>query len=460
MSAALILVILVLAHQTRLAPRLRMDGHRRARERVVVGCVGERTVQPLRHALRYRLGPPEAALRHRILLPVLGERYGAALQDGSIVVRRESGRFTVTYFDHVFPLPPRSLDNLLASAAEHCASDELAFLADAASHLPPATATDESSVSRRHRDKEVLRLLLADLCARQPTVAAADAVVHEISASPEKLDGLLERQNYRLAFWRAADRDLDYRRFFDINALIALRVNDPHVFADTHALILRWLNEGVLDGVRIDHIDGLRDSDLYLDRLRERAPVRRAPGSSRPRSSRRAPAAWPIAETTGYDFLNVADGLFVDPSAEASLTDTYDEFIGERLDYAEVARENKLRMLRESLGSDVNRLTALLLDVSQGRWPARDFMRYELQDALREIVADTPVYRTYIRAEGGPLTVACNLAGERRRVPLAGGPRRILLASTDGLELAADSIERLAECVAIALRRNAPRLAV
>lgn len=346
--------------------------------------------------------PPEAKLRHRIVLPILGERYGAALEDRLIAVRRDGGRFTATYYDHVFPLAPRALDRLLALAAERCASDELAFLADASLRLPPATATDAANVALRHRDKEVLRLLLASLFERQPHVAAAvDEAAREISDSPEQLDELLDRQNYRLTYWRAADRELDYRRFFDINTLIALRVNDLRVFDDTHTLILRWLDEGVLDGVRVDHIDGLRDPDLYLRRLHERAPDAKIWVEKILERGERLPASWPVAGTTGYDFLNVAGGLFVDQAAEEAMTDIYAEFIGERLDYAEIVRENKLRVLRESLGSDVNRLTALLLDVSQGHWPARDFMRYELQEALRELAADMPVYRTYIRAEEG-----------------------------------------------------------
>ena len=271
--------------------------------------------------------PPEAKLRHRILLPVLGERYGVALRDRSIGLRRDGGTFTVTYVDQEFPVAPRSLDRLLAIAAERCGSDELAFLADASLQLPPATATDDASVERRHRDKEVLRALLAGLFERRPaTAAAVDAVTREIAEVPDALDELLERQNYRLTHWRAADRELDYRRFFDVNTLIALRVHEPRVFADTHALILRWLEDGVLDGVRIDHIDGLRDPDLYLRTLRERAPAAKIWVEKILERGERLPARWPVAGTTGYDFLNIAGGLFVDPAAEGLLTDFYAEF--------------------------------------------------------------------------------------------------------------------------------------
>ena len=179
-------------------------------------------------------------------------------------------------------------------------------------------------------------------------------------------------------------------------------MHDARVFAGTHALILRWIDEGLLDGVRIDYIDGLRDPDTYLRRLRGRAPRPKVWVEKILERGEHLPTNWPIAGTTGYDFMNVARGLFVDPAAETPLTDFYAEFVsGEVPDYAEMARENKLRMLRESLGSDVNRITALLLDVCQRYWPARDFSGHELQEALREVIADFPVYRTYIRAEEG-----------------------------------------------------------
>ncbi len=360
--------------------------------------------------------PPEAKLRDRILLPILGERYGTALLDRSLVLRREGGAFTIAYHDHVVPVAPRSLGRLLALAAARCDCEELAFLADASTELPPATATDSVSVARRHRDKEVLRRLLAELFEHRPEAAAAvDAVAKEIEGNPQLFDELLERQNYRLTFWRASDRELDYRRFFDINSLAALRVHDPGVFADTHALILRWLDKGILDGVRIDHIDGLRDPDLYLTSLHERAPGAKIWVEKILEQGERLTERWPIAGTTGYDFLNVAGGLFVDRRAEEPLTKHYAEIASEeQADYVEIARENKLRVLRESLGSDVNRLTALLQDICQQHWPARDFTRHELQEVLRELVADFPVYRTYVRAEEGVET-----DGDRRTVVAA-----------------------------------------
>lgn len=346
--------------------------------------------------------PPEAKLRNAVLMPILGDHYGRELEAGEIRLTREDGGFVVRYKDHALPVAPRSLDTLLALAAERCGSDELAFLADAFGQLPLASRTDATSAMRRHRDKEVLRRIIGDLCQRDAAIAdAIDATLTEINADPQALDEMLDRQNFRLTYWRAAERELDYRRFFDINTLVGLRTEDERVFDDTHALILRWLAQGALDGLRVDHIDGLRDPEAYLRRLREHAPDAWIVVEKILESGERLPATWPVAGTTGYDFLNIAGGLYVDPAGEAPMTELYASFTGQPVDYAEVVREKKLLVLRETLGSDVNRLTALWLAICQRRWRFRDYTRHELGEALRETLASMPVYRTYVRAEPG-----------------------------------------------------------
>ena len=346
--------------------------------------------------------PPEAKLRNTVLMPILGDHYGRVLEAGDIRIAREGGSFVVRYYDHALPVAPRSLDAPLAQAAERCGSDELAFLADAFGQLPLASRTDATSAMRRHRDKEVLRRLLGDLCQRDTAVAdAIDATLTELNATPQALDEMLERQNFRLTYWRAAERELDYRRFFDINTLVGLRAEDERVFDDTHALVLRWLADGALDGLRVDHIDGLRDPEAYLRRLRERAPEIWIVTEKILEMGERLPATWPIEGTTGYDFLNLVGGLYVDPAGEQPLTELYTSFTGEPGDYAELVREKKLLALRETLGSDVNRLTALWLTICQRRWRTRDYTRHELGEALRETIASLPIYRTYVRAEPG-----------------------------------------------------------
>ena len=296
--------------------------------------------------------PPEARLRNTVLLPVLGDHYGRVLESGELCVHREGARFTIRYFDNRFPVGPRTLDTLLATAAERCGSDELVFIADALARLPLPTNRDIDIAARRHRDKEVMLGLLARLCAEQPVVAGAvDAVLGEINASPDALDELLEHQNYRLAYWRTAGQELGYRRFFDINSLAGLRMEDERVFEDTHALVLSWLAEGIADGVRIDHIDGLREPETYLRRLFSAClggwivVEKILEGDEKLRDS------WPVAGTTGYEFLNRAGGLCVDPDGEEALTRIYEEFMGEATDYHALVREKKRLVLRESLGS-------------------------------------------------------------------------------------------------------------
>lgn len=346
--------------------------------------------------------PPEAKLRNTVLMPILGDHYGRELEAGEIRLAREGGSFIVRYKDHILPVAPRSLDTLLAQAAERCGSDELAFLADAFGQLPHAARTDTISAMRRHRDKEVLRGLLDDLCQRDTAVAdAIDATLTELNATPQALDDALERQNFRLTYWRAAERELDYRRFFDINTLVGLRAEDERVFDDTHALVLRWLTQGALDGLRIDHIDGLRDPEAYLRRLREHAPDAWVVVEKILETGERLPGMWPVAGTTGYDFLNMVGGLYVDTANAGPMTELYTSFTGQPGEYAEVVREKKLLVLRETLGSDVNRLTALWLTICQQRWRFRDYTRHELGEALRETIASLPIYRTYVRAEPG-----------------------------------------------------------
>lgn len=343
--------------------------------------------------------PPEAKLRNTVLLPILGDHYGRVLEAGEITLVRDGGSFAFHYFEHAVPVAPRSLDSLLGAAARRVGSDELAFLADAFGALPLATATDPISVRRRHRDKEVLRLHLSRLLEREPAIAdALDEVVAEINADPDALDALLERQNYRLAYWRTAGRELGYRRFFDINSLAGLRAESGQVFAATHHRILRWLDRGILDGVRVDHIDGLRDPAEYLRRLREAAPDAWIVVEKILEPDEQLPDTWPIAGTTGYDFLNRVNGLFIDPAGEAPLTALYAEFTGEPTDYHAIVREKKHLVLRELLGSDVNRLTAQLVDICEGHRRFRDYTRHELHEALREVIACFPVYRTYVRA--------------------------------------------------------------
>ncbi|HSF42047.1 MAG TPA: malto-oligosyltrehalose synthase [Thermoanaerobaculia bacterium] len=366
---------------------------------------------------------PQERMRNTVLLPILGDHYGRVLEAGEIHLVRRGGRFEIHYFDHRMPVAPRSLDTLLGEAARRCGSPDLAFIADGYGNLPLATATDRESVARRHRDKEVLAGQLARLCGENPGIAeAVDAVVEEINADPDRLDELLQRQNYRIAFWRTAGQELDYRRFFDVNTLVGLRMEDDGAFADTHARVLDWLARGVLDGLRIDHPDGLRDPKQYFERLRSASPRAWVVVEKILEPGEPLPGDWPVQGTTGYDFLNRVGGLFVDPAGEEPLTRLYAELTGESTVWEAMIHEKKLLVLSELLASDVNRLAEVFLRVCDRHRRFRDYTRFELRQAIREAVAVFPVYRTYVRAEAGEVseldvrevTEALEKARERR----------------------------------------------
>lgn len=352
--------------------------------------------------------PPESKLRNMVLLPVLGDHYGRVLESGELQLERgEDGRFIVRYHEQIFPVSPRSLDELLGSAAQRCRSDALAFIADAFGRLPPSSATDVDAVRRRHRDKEVLREQLLNLCRRESAVAAAiDECVKALNKDADQLDKLLERQNYRLAFWRTAGRELGYRRFFDINTLVGMRTEEEYVFTDTHALILEWLSKGVLDGVRVDHPDGLRDPQRYFERLHDACPQAWIVAEKILEPGERLPGSWPVAGTTGYDFIYRVNNLFVDESAATALTSLYTEFTGESGDFFAMVHDKKHLILRDIMGSDLNRLTALFVDICERHRRHRDYTRHQLHECLREVIACFPVYRTYARAEAGVITDA------------------------------------------------------
>ncbi len=371
---------------------------------------------------------PESKLRNMVLIPVLGDHYGRVLEKGDLVLERAGGAFAVRYFEHRFPVSPATFGLPLSLAAADLAAsgqgddDELEFLAAAFNALPPATATDALSARNRHRDKEVLKRALARLCSERPDVATTvDAAVAHLNADPDLFDSLLERQNYRLAYWRTGGRELDYRRFFDITSLAGLRMEDPQVFADTHALILAWVAEGVIDGLRIDHPDGLRDPEAYLARLRDAAPGTWVVVEKILEGDEALPPTWPVDGTTGYDLLNHLGGIFVDPAGEAPLSTAYTDFTGESTDWEEVAHTKKHLVMGEVLAADLNRLTHLLVAVCEASRRYRDFTRHELHEVLAETIAAFDVYRTYVRpgqepsaADEAHLSSAIKAAGGRR----------------------------------------------
>ena len=350
---------------------------------------------------------PEERLRNKIVLPLLEDHSGRVIAGGKIALERNGGSFVFQYHEHRFPAAPESMAALLAECAQQCGSRQLGFLADALARLPQTSETDWAGLLAHDRDKDAIRDLLARLCREDAAVAKQiDAAICALNRDPEQMDALLMRQNYRLTRWRTAAREIVYRRFFDINTLVGLRVENERVFLDTHELILKWLSADQLDGVRVDHPDGLRDPEQYFHRLRRAAPDAWIVAEKILQPGERLPPAWDIAGSTGYDFLNVAGGLFIDPRGEAPLNELYRQFTGETVDFAAVELEKKLLVMRDILGSDLNRLTALLLQICEYHPEQRDYTRHELHEAIREIIARFPVYRTYARPSEGTISHA------------------------------------------------------
>ncbi len=392
--------------------------------------------------------PPDRKLRNTVLLPVLADHYGRVLEAEELRVEREGGGFVVRYRDHAFPVAPRSVDTLLAEAATALPPgeirDQLESLATAFGRLPPATDTDVGSVRERHRDKEILRQRLDGLIAASPDVATViDEACDAVNRDADAFDALMQRQNYRLAWWRTAAEELDYRRFFDINNLAAIRVEDPQVFDDSHQLVLSWLQRVELDGVRVDHVDGLYDPGGYLERLVAVSPHAWLVVEKILEGHEQLPP-WPVAGTTGYDWLKLVGDLLVDPEGWAELVAAYQAFTGLEGRFEDVVTEAKEATLDGPLAADVRRLDASFARICEGRRRLRDSTRRDLRSCLTAVAAAFGVYRTYVSPETAPspddvrtVEAAVLVAGLRHPeldAELLGFLRDLLLLRVDGAE--------------------------
>ncbi|HLY42975.1 MAG TPA: malto-oligosyltrehalose synthase [Terracidiphilus sp.] len=339
----------------------------------------------------------EVKLQNKVLIPVLGDQYGRILSARQIKLVHARDSFQIHYMDNLFPVAPRSLYGVLCRAAEYAQNDLLSFIADSFSQLPSPESTDPEVAGTRHRDKTVIYGLMNRLSAENPEAnVAIDRAVEEVNRDIDALDNFLNRQHYRLAYWRTADQELGYRRFFDINTLIGLRVERAHVFEATHRRILEWLDQSVLDGVRVDHPDGLRDPQQYFDRLRNRAPNAWIVGEKILEPGETLRHDWPIEGTSGYDFLNLCNRLLADGEGLKALTEIYSEFTHESTDFEAVVHDKKLNVQQEALGSDVNRLTSLFVEICENNRDRRDYTRAEVRRAIREVASCFSVYRTYV----------------------------------------------------------------
>ncbi len=364
--------------------------------------------------------PVKPELRDRLLLPILGDQYGLVLENGEITLVYEAGRFFVRYYEFQLPLDPRSVPAILELnlerlderlGAEHPDVMELRSVLSALRNLPAQRDTDLENYQERRRETEVVRRRLEQLCAASSVVREfVEENVRQFNgqkgdpASFDRLDRLLGAQAYRLAFWRVAAEEINYRRFFDQNQLAAIRVEDPVVFEETHRLIGRLLAEGKVTGLRVDHIDGLYDPTAYLGRLRELATGPGTPpgpaylvvekillGTERLRDT------WPIHGTTGYTFMNLVTGIFVDHRHYRVMDRIYRAYTGRTASYADEVYEKKRLIMRVSLASELQMLGHRLDRLSERHRRTRDFTLVSLTEALREVIAAFPVYRTYVR---------------------------------------------------------------
>ncbi|CAA9567141.1 MAG: GH13_26 / GH13 [uncultured Thermomicrobiales bacterium] len=424
--------------------------------------------------------PLKPELRGKVLLPILGDHYGAVLERGELELRfdPEAGTFTVWYWATPLPVSPPSYATILRPALPGLEAMlpvddghllEFQSILTALERLPGSHETDPALVAERQREQIVAKRRLAELVgASEPVRDAVEAATAALAGNPadprsyDALDALLELQSYRLASWRVAAEEINYRRFFAINELAAIRQEEPAVFAAAHGLLLRLLGDGAVTGVRIDHPDGLLDPagyarDLQLayglelarrafdalpeperdgDAWDDLAPAVRerlaTAGPERPlfvvvekilEHGEELPSDWAVAGTVGYEFARATTGLFVDPVSRKAFDDVYGRFVAAKPNFGDLVYENKKLIMRVALASEVNVLARALNRISEQNRRSRDYTLNNLRDALRELIACFPVYRTYIDcvegivAERDRRTIEAATATAKRRNP-------------------------------------------
>jgi (1->4)-alpha-D-glucan 1-alpha-D-glucosylmutase len=403
--------------------------------------------------------PVNPDLKNKVLLPLLEDQYGRVLEAGKIRLAFADGAFALWYYETRLPVAPCTYPCILERALNCLAVDraegyihlrELRSVLTALRYLPPRHLNTPDKVAERHREKEVVKHRLDTLCAASPEVRSAiDEAVREFNGMPgeprsfDLLDSLIEQQAYRLAFWRVAAEEINYRRFFDINELAAIRMELPEVFQATHQVLFRLLAEEKATGLRIDHPDGLRDPSGYFRAIQQhyvlaQADVRGAGGSPTtdageppaPRPEDLAdqvaarlpvdsvwplyvvaekilsrgeslPGDWAVDGTTGYDFLNVVNGLFVDADNREAFDRTYHGFTGATADFQQMVGSAKKMTMLVAMASEINALAHQLDRIAERNRCCRDFTLNSLTFALRETIACLPVYRTYITGPEG-----------------------------------------------------------
>jgi (1->4)-alpha-D-glucan 1-alpha-D-glucosylmutase len=386
--------------------------------------------------------PLKPELRNKLLLPILGDQYGAELEAGHIRLISSDGGFHIEYFDKLLPLDPQTIPMLFEPMAYEL-PQELRNLLSGLRNLPPHSATEGDLVRQRRRAIASLTVALKELMEKSPEsqqmAVKAAGLMNGVAGDPRSFDALhklLEAQVYRLANWRVSGEEINYRRFFDVNDLIGLSMENPRVFAATHQLLRHLLADDMVQGVRIDHCDGLLNPRQYMVRLQMLYAASQCSGAT-PRAplaengieldlqqafgqhdwmNQRAllytvvekilepaeelPREWPVDGTSGYDFTTLVNGVFIDRRNERNFTNFYHRFAGGSHDVESVIYNSKKLIMHASLASEVNVLAHMLDAISATDRYARDFTRKSLRDVIRETIACFPVYRTYIDERG------------------------------------------------------------
>src|SRR4051812_23421267 len=380
--------------------------------------------------------PPAAGLQDKVLLPFLGEPFERVLENGDLRVVYDDGRLQLEYGPRRFPLAPPTWIILLELAID-LARDvgepdnrsnanwtELKSIITQLRNLPPGSRRDGAAMEERYREQKIARRRLEQLLnTSSPVRDAVDRAIEQLhgekgnAKSFDQLEKLLEQQWYRLAYWRVASDEINYRRFFDINDLAAIRVENPRVFEAVHRLVAQLLENCWVTGLRIDHPDGLRDPLGYfksLQALYRSHHAENGNGASEVyivaekilSGDEPLPSDWAVSGTTGYDLLNVISRVLVAPEGLEKLRQRYDQLTGNTKKPAEIVYESRRAVLLSSMASELQMLTAALYRIAQKHRSSRDFTQPAVQRALREVIASMTVYRTYARGDSWEVSEA------------------------------------------------------
>jgi (1->4)-alpha-D-glucan 1-alpha-D-glucosylmutase len=374
--------------------------------------------------------PIKDELQGKVLVPILGDQYGNVLENGELKLTFdvERGEFSIYYHQHRFPINPVEYPRILGFRIQdieeklgptHDDVLELQSIKTAFSHLPTSQNITPEKMAERTREREVQKRRLAALCARSVEIKtfleAHVQILNGTVGEPRSFDALhelIKAQSYRLAQWRVAADDINYRRFFDINDLAALRTENETVLNLTHRFTLSLVSQGKVDGLRIDHPDGLYDPAKYFQDLQAGMPSAAGDDSGQTQGrnyvvvekiltgNEKLRKDWPVQGTTGYEFANLVNGVFVDPSAAMRAERIYRSFTGQTVEFEDLVYACKKLILKVALASELNVLANALSRIALSNRHTCDFTVNSLRSALGEVIASFPVYRTYVSSAG------------------------------------------------------------